>query len=221
MKTLIVIPAFNEENNIKKLIEDINVFGYDYLILNDCSTDNTEEILRQNRYNHLSLPLNAGIAGVTWYGFKYAHENGYDCAICVDGDGQHKPEYVKTLIDEVEKGYDYVVGSRFITEKKPHSLRMLGSRILCFFIKAKTGKTVSDPTSGMRALGKRVLENFAEDMNFYAEPDALCYLLSKGYNVKEVQVKMNERESGQSYFMSPFKSIRYMFNVLVSIILIR
>ena len=222
MRTLVIIPAFNEEKNIKQLIEDVDAFGYEYLILNDCSTDHTEEILRQNNYNYLSLPVNAGIAGVTWYGFKYAYENGYDCAICVDGDGQHQPKYIKTLIDEIEKGSDYVVGSRFIEKAKPHSMRMLGSRIICFFIKTKTGKTVYDPTSGMRALGKKVLEDFSKDMNFYAEPDALCYLLSKGYNVKEVQVEMNERLMGESYFTNnPLKSIRYMISVLISIILIR
>lgn len=221
MKTLIIIPAYNEQANIKELIKDINSFGYDYLIINDCSTDDTERIIRNNNYNFLDLPFNVGIAGVTRIGFKYAYEDGYDCAICVDGDGQHQPKYVNDLIKEIENGYDYVVGSRFVSEKKPFSSRMLGSRIICAFIKLKTGVKVTDPTSGMRALGRNVLKDFAEDMNFYAEPDAMCYTIHHGYKVKEVQVEMKERTGGVSYFKSPFKSIKYMIGVLLSIIFVQ
>lgn len=221
MRTLIIIPAYNEQDNIEKLIEDINSFGYDYLIINDNSTDNTENIIRNNKYNFLDLPINVGIAGVTRIGFKYAYENGYDCAICIDGDGQHQPKYVHDLIKEIDNGYDYVVGSRFIDEKKPFSLRMFGSRIICFFIRLKTGVKVSDPTSGMRALGKNVLKDFAESMNFYAEPDAMCYTIHHGYKVKEVQVEMKERDGGESYFKNPFKSIKFMVGVLLSIIFVQ
>ena len=98
---------------------------------------------------------------------------------------------------------------------------MIGSRIICFLIKLKTGKTISDPTSGMRALGKKVIEKFSESMNFYAEPDALCYLLHKNFSVKEVQVEMKEREGGVSYFHNPFKSAYYMLCVILSIIFVQ
>lgn len=218
MKTLVIIPAFNEQESIVSLINEITSFGYDYLVINDCSTDNTEELLVKNNLNHLCLPINLGIAGVTQVGFKYAYDNGYDCTINVDGDGQHLPKYIEPLIKEIESGCDYVVGSRFIDEKKPFTLRMLGSRIICLLIKVKTGKTVTDPTSGMRALGKRVIEKFSKSMNFYAEPDALSYLLKKGYNVKEVQVEMKDREGGVSYFANPFKSVYFMLSVMISII---
>lgn len=221
MKTLVIIPAYNESENIESLIKDINSYGYDYLIINDCSTDNTEEILTKNNFKHLSLPINLGLAGVTRVGFKYGRDYNYDCVINVDGDGQHPPKYIHSLIKEIENGADYVVGSRFYSEKKPFSLRMVGSRLICFFIKAKTGKKVTDPTSGMRALGKRAINEFAESMNFYAEPDALCYLLHKGYNVKEVQVDMKERETGTSYFASPLKSVYYMLSVIISILFIQ
>ena len=221
MKTLIIIPAFNEQDNIVPLIKDISNYDYDYLVINDCSTDSTPYILDNEKINHIDLPINLGIAGVTQVGFKYAADNDYDCVICVDGDGQHQPSYVSTLINEIENGYDYAVGSRFINEKKPKTLRMIGSRIICALIKLKTGKTVTDPTSGMRALGKKVVEEFAESMNFYAEPDALCHLLHKGYNVKEVKVEMKDRETGESYFKNPFKSIYYMVSVILSIIFIQ
>lgn len=221
MKTLIIIPTFNEETNIESLIKDIKSYNYDYLIINDCSKDSTGEILDRNNYNHLDLSVNVGLAGVTRIGFMYASENGYDCAICIDGDGQHQPKYVHSLIKEIENGYDYVVGSRFVDKEKPFTSRMIGSRIICSFIKLKTGVRVTDPTSGMRALGKRVLEDFSKGMNFYAEPDAMCYCIHHGYKVKEIQVEMKERQGGVSYFVSPFKSIKYMFGVLASILFIQ
>lgn len=218
MKTLVIIPAYNEQDNIESLIKDVNIFGYDYLIINDCSKDNTAVILDENNYKHLDLPVNMGLAGVTQIGFKYAYDNDYDCCICVDGDGQHQPSYVHKLIKEIENGYDYVVGSRFVSKKKDFSLRMLGSRIICFVIKIKTGKTVTDPTSGMRAMGRKVIEKFAKSMNFYAEPDALSFLLKKGLKVKEVQVEMKKREGGVSYFHNPLKSIYFMVAIVLSII---
>ena len=221
MKTLVIIPCYNEQDSIVNLIKEIALYGYDYLVINDCSTDNSEKLLIDNNINHLSLPINLGIAGVTQVGFKYAKDNNYDCVINVDGDGQHLPEYMHSLISEIENGYDYVVGSRFVSEKKPWSFRMIGSRILCALIKLKTGKTVSDPTSGMRALGKKVIDEFSNSMNFYAEPDALCHIIHSGLKVKEVQVTMKERQTGQSYFQNPFKSIYYMLAEILSILLIQ
>ena len=221
MKTLVIIPAYNEQDNILPLVKDLNNYGYDYIVINDASTDNTEKLLKENNINHLNLPINLGIAGVTRVGFKYADEHDYDCAVCVDGDGQHPPKYIHNLIDEIEKGNDYVVGSRFIDENKPISLRMLGSRLLCLLIKIKTGKTVSDPTSGMRAIGKKVIKDFSDSMNYYAEPDTMCHMIKKGYKVKEIQVAMKERQAGESYFRNPFKSIYYMMGVCLSILFIQ
>ncbi len=221
VKTLVIIPAFNEQENILSLVQDINSYGYDYLVINDCSTDDTGKLLRDHDLNHLDLPINLGIAGVTRVGFKYAKDHDYDCAICVDGDGQHPPKFIHDLIGEIENGNDYVVGSRFVSEKKPWTMRMLGSRILCLLIKLKTGRTVSDPTSGMRALGKKVIEDFAESMNYFAEPDTMCHLIHKKYKVKEIQVEMKEREAGVSYFHNPLKSIYYMMSVALSIIFVQ
>lgn len=221
MKTLIIVPAYNEQDNILKLVEELHNYDYDFLVINDCSSDNTKFLLDSNNVNHLDLPVNLGLAGVTRAGFRYAKDNDYDCAVCVDGDGQHLPEYISTLVKEIEEGNDYVVGSRFVSEKKPVSARMLGSRLICLMITLKTGKKVTDPTSGMRALGKKVIEEFCDSMNFHAEPDAMCYLIRKKFKVKEVQVVMKERETGVSYFHNPLKSIYYMISVLLSIIFIQ
>lgn len=221
VKTLVIIPAFNEQDSIETLIKNVKQYKYDYIVINDCSNDETGAILDKKKYSHLDLPINLGIAGVTRVGFKYAKANNYDCAICIDGDGQHPPKYISNLIEEIKKGNDYVVGSRYVKFKKPFSFRMIGSRILCALIGIKTGKKVYDPTSGMRALGKKVINLFDESMNFYAEPDAMCYLIKKGYKVKEVQVDMNERETGESYFSNPLKSIYYMICEIISILFIQ
>lgn len=221
MKSLVIIPAFNEEENIEKVVEKIKSYGYDYLVINDCSSDNTANILKKNKYNHLDLSVNVGLAGVTRIGFMYGYDNDYDCIINVDSDGQHPVDKVNLLVEEIEKGYDYVVGSRFVNDKKPFSLRMIGSRLICGLIKLKTGKTVYDPTSGMRALGRKVIEEFSKGMNYYAEPDALCHILKKDYKVKEVQVEMLERQGGVSYFASPFKTIKYMVAEILSILFVQ
>lgn len=221
MRTLVIIPAFNEEGSIKELVKEIESHAYDYLVINDCSTDSTKEILTSNNLNHLDLPINLGIAGVTRVGFKYASDNDYDSVVCVDGDGQHLPEYIQPLLIEIEKGADYVVGSRFVEEAKPHSARMAGSRLLCWLIKLRTKQTVYDPTSGMRAIGKRVIKEFAKQMNYCAEPDTMCHLIRRQFVVKEVQVTMKERETGVSYFRSPFKSMWYMISVILSILFVQ
>lgn len=221
MKTLVIIPAYNEQDNILNLIKDVRKYNYDYLVINDCSKDNTKEILDSNDINHLDLPINLGLAGVTRVGFKYAHDHEYDCAICIDGDGQHMPSYIEPIIKEVENGADYVVGSRFVDYKKPWTSRMMGSRLLTFLIKLKTGQRVSDPTSGMRALGKRVIAEFDKSMNYHAEPDAVCHLIRQHYIVKEVQVEMKEREAGVSYFHNPLKSIYFMLSEILSIVFVQ
>lgn len=221
MKPLIIIPAFNEENSILNLMNELNKYEYDYIIINDCSTDDTKKILDTMHLNHLDLPINIGLAGVTQIGFKYALDNNYDSAIVLDGDGQHPPRYVEMLLKELEKGYDYILGSRFLEKKKEWNLRMLGSRIISFVIRLKTGIIITDPTSGMRALGKKVIADFAYEMNFINESDALAHILKKGFNVREIQVTMDDRMEGQSYFNNLFKSCKFMVNVLISILFIQ
>lgn len=219
MRSLIIVPAYNEQDNIKKIVNEIKLFGYEYLIINDCSKDNTKEIIEN--YNHLDLSLNVGLANVTKIGFMYAYDNGYDAAVVIDGDGQHNPKYIKKLLDEIENNNDYVIGSRFLNKPKNKTLRMIGSSLICFFIRLKTGTKVTDPTSGMRALSKNVLADFSRGMNFIAEPDALTYVIQKKYKFKEIQVEMRNRESGESYFKSPLKAVKFMFEIIISILFIQ
>ena len=222
MKTLIIIPAYNEALNIEKTVKDVTQnTNYDYIIINDCSKDNTKEVCIKNNFNVLSLPINYGLTSGIQVGMKYAYNNNYDIAIQFDGDGQHQAKYLKDLVNEIEQGNcDVAVGSRFVTEKKPKSLRMLGSNLISFCIKITTGKKIKDTTSGMRAYSKPVIEEFVKNASLTPEPDTLVYLMKRGMKVKEVQVEMSDREFGESY-LKPLKSIEYMFNMVFSILFIR
>lgn len=221
MKVLIIIPAYNEALNIEKTIKDVTEnTNYDYVIINDCSKDNTEEICKKNNFNMLSLPVNYGLTSGIQLGMKYAYQNGYDIAIQFDGDGQHEAKYLKELVESIENGFNIAIGSRFVTEKKPFSMRMFGSNLLTAAIKLTTGKTIKDPTSGMRAYDKKVIEEFVKNPSLTPEPDTLVYILKKRMKIEEVQVKMREREFGESY-LNPLKSMEYMINMFFSIIFIR
>lgn len=222
MKTLIIIPAYNEALNIEKTVKDVVInTQYDYVIINDCSKDNTKEICEKNGFNVVSLPINYGLTSGIQLGMKYAYKNNYDIAIQFDGDGQHQAKYLKALVNEIEtKNCDIAIGSRFVEKKKSNSLRMFGSNLISFCIKITTGKTIKDPTSGMRAYNKRAIEEFVKNKSLTPEPDTLVYMMKKGMKVKEIQVEMSEREFGESY-LKPLKAMEYMLNMVFSILFIR
>ena len=222
MKTLVIIPAYNEGLNIENTIKDVKQnSNYDYVIINDCSKDDTKEVCEKNNFNYISLPVNYGLASGIQMGMKYAFEKQYDIAIQFDGDGQHNAKYLADLANEIEKNEtDIAIGSRFVSEKKEFSPRMIGSRVISLFIKLTTRKKIKDPTSGMRAYNKKAIEEIAKNSSLTPEPDTMVYFLKKGYRIKEIQVKMSEREFGESY-LNAWKSIEYMFNMIFSIVFIR
>ena len=220
--TLVIIPAYNEALNIEKTIEDIleNASDVDYVIINDGSKDNTLDVVKENGYNFINGFANLGLFGAVQTGFQYAMLKKYDIAIQFDGDGQHAAKYIHSLIHEVKEGNDIVIGSRFVTEKKPFTPRMIGSRLIALAIKLTTGKTIKDPTSGFRAYNRACILDYATDMNNPPEPDTLVYMLKKGRKVEEVQVEMNEREFGESY-LNLKNTIIYMCRMMISILLIQ
>ena len=222
MKVLLIIPAYNEALNIEKTVKDVTSnTNYDYIIVNDCSKDNTKVVCERNNFHMLSLPVNYGLTSGIQAGMKYAYQKGYDIAIQFDGDGQHQAKYLKDLVKEIEKGNcDVAIGSRFANQKKPHSLRMLGSNLISFCIKITTWKKIKDTTSGMRAYNKQAIEEFVKNKSLTPEPDTLVYLIKRGMKIKEVQVEMSDREFGESY-LKPLKAIEYMFNMIFSILFIR
>ena len=178
-------------------------------------------ILKENNIDHLSLPVNLGLHGAVQAGFKYAFENGYDCAIQFDGDGQHKAIFLKNLVGLIETNQcDVAIGSRFCDKPRPLSIRMAGSRIISLAILFFTKKVVHDPTSGMRAYNRDSIDLMANNPNFGPEPDTIALFLKRGKIVKELQVEMSERESGTSY-LGFSSSIKYMLRMVISIMLIQ
>lgn len=221
-KVLLVIPAYNEEKNIEKVVDRL-ICGFpelDYIVVNDGSTDQTAAICRRKGYNLLDLPVNLGLAGCFQAGMKYARLKGYACAIQFDGDGQHRPEYVKPMAEKMEEGYDIVIGSRFVNQKKPWSARMMGSRLIAAAIRLTTGARVKDPTSGMRMFNQKMIEEFAVNLNYGPEPDTLSFLIKQGAKVAEIQVEIDERLAGESY-LKPLVAAKYMVRMLISILLIQ
>lgn len=226
MKTLIIIPAYNEAENIIRTISDIrlNVTNMDYVVINDCSTDNTKELLKNNNINFLNLPINLGIGGGVQTGYQYALEEEYDIAIQFDGDGQHDARYISSLIKPIVSGEaDFVIGSRFLQGKgfQSTSIRRLGINFLSQLIQILCKVKVYDVTSGMRAVNKKMIREFA--INYaqdYPEPEAVLMAGLKGAHILEIPVEMRERQAGVSSINS-LKSIYYMIKVSISLIVLR
>ena len=223
MKTLVIIPAYNEEGNIRNTIRDLreNAPEMDLLVVNDCSTDGTEAILQNEDVTHLNLPVNLGIGGGMQAGYRYARERGYDIAIQFDGDGQHEACYLKDLIFPLEAGEaDIVIGSRFIEKEgfQSSGARRAGIGILSGLIRLLCGVRVLDVTSGMRAVNRRFIceyaEHYAQD---YPEPEAILDAGMKGAVIREVPVQMKERESGRSS-ISALRSVYYMIKVSLALL---
>ena len=221
-RVLAVIPAFNEEANIEQVVEELTKRcpDLDYVVVNDGSTDRTEQICRDRGYSLLNLPVNLGLAGCFQAGMKYAWYKGYGCAVQFDGDGQHRPEYILPMKQRIEEGYDIVIGSRFLNKSKNFSMRMIGSRLLAGAIWLTTGVQVADPTSGMRMFNRRMIREFACNLNYGPEPDTISYLLKQGAKVAEIPVVIGERWGGESY-LKPTVACRYMVRMLLSILLIQ
>lgn len=222
MKSLLIIPAYNEEESLESTIASIRSCGeeFDYLIVNDGSKDSTAQVCRKNKYPFLDLSTNLGLAGAFQAGMKYAYRHNYDCAIQFDADGQHLPEYIQLLV-EATKTNDIAIGSRFIDQKKPHSLRMFGNNLISFAIKITTGKTIKDPTSGMRAFNKRMIKHLALGLNYGPEPDTVSFLIKRANaKVVEVPVRMAERVAGESY-LKPWNAMMYMLHMTISIFFIQ
>lgn len=221
-KVLIVIPAYNEEANIENVVQELKEHypQYDYVVVNDGSRDRTAEICKEQGFNLLDLPVNLGLAGCFQAGMKYAYYKGYAYAIQFDGDGQHRPEFIESMRKKMEEGYEIVIGSRFVNQKKNWSMRMIGSRLIEASIRLTTGVTVNDPTSGMRMFNREMIKEFALNLNYGPEPDTVSYLLKQGARVAEVPVHIAERAGGESY-LKPMVAVRYMARMLLSILLIQ
>ena len=225
-RVLLVIPAYNEAENIEKIIDEIveNYPQYDYVIINDGSTDDTEKVCEKRGYHIINLPINLGIGGAVQTGYKYALKYGYDIAVQIDGDGQHDVACVKDVIRPLLRDEaDVVIGSRFLKGEGFQSsvLRRTGIRFLSLLIRLCTGKKIKDVTSGFRAVNRAYISVYTRDYPYdYPEPEAIITAVMYGGRIQEIPVVMRERKNGTSS-ISFRKSVYYMIKVTLAILVKR
>ena len=225
-KVILIIPAYNEADNIGHVVGNLirNFPQYDYVVVNDGSSDGTGELCMEKGYQVLNLPINLGIGGAVQTGYRYALKYGYDIAVQLDGDGQHDASYVKRLIEPLLAGEaDVVIGSRFLRREGFQSSRSrrIGINILSDLIWLCTGKRIRDVTSGFRAVNRRFITIYAEDYpSDYPEPEAIITAVMHRGRVAEVPVVMKEREGGTSSITFR-KSVYYMIKVTLAILVKR
>ena len=224
MKKLVIIPAYNERGSIVKTVNDVkeNAPDFDYVVINDCSRDDTLTICREYDINVVNLPMNLGIGGGVQTGYMYALRNDYDIAVQFDGDGQHNAAYLDEMSRVLTEGkQDMVIGSRYIEKKgfQSSGMRRLGIKYFTGLIRLMTGHRITDPTSGMRMVNREIIGIYADDYpRDYPEPESVAAILKMGKRVKEIPVMMNERTEGVSS-ISPRKSIYYMIKVSLAVIM--
>jgi len=221
-KILIIVPAYNEEESLHGVIQDLrsHVPQADILVVNDGSSDRTAAVARQSGVKLASLSFNLGIGGAMQTGFQYARMKDYDIAIQFDGDGQHVAAEIEILLAALQKGgSDIVVGSRFLKrgDYRPSFFRKVGISIFSTVLSAIIGIPVTDTTSGFRAVNRRAIEFFArvypED---YPEVESLVLLHRAGMTIAEAPVQMRDRTGGRSS-ITPIQSAYYMVKVLLAV----
>ena len=227
MKKIAIIPAYNEQGSILTTIEDIrkNAPDFDYVVINDCSTDNTLKLCREHGIRVLDLPINLGIGGAVQTGYLYAYKNDYDLAVQFDGDGQHDAKFLDAMADTlIRENLDMVIGSRFIQNQgfQSSAMRRFGIRFFEIYLKFLFGQKITDATSGMRMCNRKVMELFVKDYpKDYPEPETVARLLRHKCKVKELPVVMKERQAGVSSISSVNQSIYYMCKVSLAILIER
>ena len=233
MKKLIIIPAYNESENIVKTVDAIkeNAKGFDYVIINDCSTDKTRDICEENHFNIINLPINLGIGGAVQTGYRYAYEEGYDIAVQVDGDGQHDVCNIPVIYQRLKepdadgKCPDIVLGARFregssdFPVSKPKKIVYSMFR---FLIRMTTKNRISDPTTGLQGLSRKAFLYYSKYNHFddkYPDANMIIMMLLTGFRVVEVPAVMHARTAGKSMH-SGLKPFWYMLRVIYSVIII-
>ena len=223
-KVLIIIPAYNEAENIASVINNLSLSGkdtWDLLVVNDASLDDTGYIAKATGMAKVvDLPYNLGIGGGVQTGFKYARKYSYEFALQFDGDGQHKVEEVPKLLEIVQSGQaDVAIGSRFNQKHagfRSSYFRRLGIRIFEWFSYLLIRQRITDHTSGFRAFNRKAIEFLAENYpSDYPEPEAIVLLGKNGFRMMEVFTQMMERQGGISS-ISLMKGPYYMIKVLLS-----
>lgn len=221
-KILIIMPAYNESASIGSVISEVKKEAphADILVVNDGSQDTTSQIAKDLRVSVVDLLYNMGIGAAMQTGYRYAELNNYEIAIQLDADGQHPPDQLKYLISPIiEQKADIVIGSRFLGkgEYTPSLARNIGIKVFSVVVSFITGQSVTDTTSGFRAVNKDVIKFFAKNYpDDYPEVEAIVMLRKAGFNIMEVPVRMEARAGGVSS-ITPLRSLYYMVKVLLAV----
>lgn len=222
MRILAVIPAFNEEESLAATVAELSSVcpGVDHLVVDDGSSDRTSQVAAENGMNYVSLPVNTGLTSAFRTGMRYAQSRGYDAVVQYDADGQHVPTYIEPMAHAMEdNNADIVIASRCVDgSTKIEGARGAGSKLISTLIKATTGTTITDPTSGMRMYNQRMIDMFADGFDVAPEPDTVALVARKGGTVIEIPATMRERQGGESYFKLG-SIVRYMARTCLSILL--
>lgn len=221
-KILIIVPAYNEERCIKKVIEETQLLSScDIVVVDDGSVDSTSTIVKGLGINIISHPINLGAGAAIQTGLKYAYGQKYDIAVVVDGDGQHDPREIIKLIDAMENNFaDLVIGSRFISNKKVKTslVRKIGIRMFSLIVSLIGKCKITDVTSGFRAFNKKTMQLLSKEIPAdFPDADLLLCLAMLKYKILEVAVDSRERKGGQSMY-SPLRSLYYPFKLSVAIL---
>jgi glycosyltransferase involved in cell wall biosynthesis len=222
LRRIAIVPALNEERNIGRVVDEIHAFdeGMHVVVVSDGSIDRTAAVAGEHGATVVQLPFNLGIGGAVQTGFKYAAEGGYELAVRCDGDGQHDPSQLGTVIAPVLAGeVDIAIGSRFVGEGGYQSsvTRRVGIRLLAWVVSAIARQRVTDTTSGFQALNRRALELFAMDYpHDYPEVEGMVMTIKHQLRLCEVPVTMRERAHGRSS-ITAVRSIYYMAKVLLAL----
>jgi glycosyltransferase involved in cell wall biosynthesis len=226
VRTLVFIPAWNEEASIAKVIADVREFmpTADILVVDDGSTDATTARARQSGALVATLPFNQGLGAALQTGYLHALREGYDVCAHLDADGQHPAAEVARLLHEVAADHaDLVIGSRYSDpdadvgsdDYRPTFSRRIGTSVFRFFLTLATRQRFTDTTSGMRAANRRVMSLFSENYSpDFAEIESLQLAVRQGLRVEEVPVRMLERTGGSS-FLTPVRSAFFIFKGVV------
>lgn len=222
-KILIIIPCYNEEASLPSLLSELSRVAngrYDYLVVNDGSSDRSSDVAKKHGAIVLDLPINVGIGGAMQTGFLYARDNNYDIAIQVDGDGQHPPPEIQKLVDDHCLGSkaNIIIGSRFLTEGdfKSTYLRRVGIRYFYRLNRILTGARIFDSTSGFRLFDSEAIKIAASYYpEEYPEPESLILFSKAGLTVSEIPVVMKARSGGKSSIRN-FTSLYYMLKVSIA-----
>jgi glycosyltransferase involved in cell wall biosynthesis len=222
-KILVIVPAYNEQDNIQQVIFKLSSAGrgWDILVINDASTDKTSDLARSTGLARvIDLPFNLGIGGGVQTGFRYARDNAYDYAMQFDGDGQHSVDEIDKLLDIVMNGKaDVAIGSRFNQKHdgfKSSQFRRVGIRIFEWFSFILIRQRITDHTSGFRAYNRKAIEFLAKYYpGDYPEPEVVILLGRNGFTIRETFTQMHERQGGVSSIPLT-KGPYYMMKVMLA-----